>query len=120
MGPERIREHNSNLARKAAEMLVEAWGTELLVPVQMFGPMILVRLPNILLETVQCIKSDETCGPRTQVIQDQLHFDFNVEVPVKQIQRKLYVRISAHIHNEMRDYEVLRDAVLSMVANIKH
>jgi hypothetical protein len=33
------------------------------------------------------------------------------QVPVKCVQQKLYVRISAHIYNEMSEYMTLRDAV---------
>ena len=116
VGPDRVRGYNVNLARQAAHMLAESWHTDLLVPAEMFGSMILIRLPDTLLESVRCLSEEGECGPRSQMIQNRLHFEFNVEVPVKQIKQKLYVRISAHIHNEMQDYEVLRDAVLSMVA----
>ena len=35
-----------------------------------------------------------------------------MQVPVKCVDGKLYVRISAHIYNEMKDYERLAEAVL--------
>lgn len=38
-------------------------------------------------------------------------FFFSLQVPVKSLQDRLYVRISAHIYNNMSDYEKLADAV---------
>lgn len=36
------------------------------------------------------------------------------QVPIKCVQQKLYVRISAHIYNELADYEQLCNAVLKL------
>jgi isopenicillin-N epimerase len=41
-------------------------------------------------------------------------FDEGIEVPIKAIEGKLYVRISAHVHNEVSDYHQLRDCVLDL------
>jgi len=37
---------------------------------------------------------------------------------VKCVQEKLYVRISTHIHNDITDYEKLRDAVKKMSTDV--
>jgi len=49
-------------------------------------------------------------------VQDCLHFGFNVECPVKCIEGKLYVRISAHIYNSKADYEALGAAMKRLIA----
>lgn len=37
-----------------------------------------------------------------------------LQVPVKAIQNRLYVRVSAHVYNRAEDYEALASAVLRM------
>ncbi len=44
-------------------------------------------------------------------LQDYLHFQHAIEVPIKVVQGKMYVRVSVHIYNEMKDYEILSVAV---------
>ncbi len=46
-----------------------------------------------------------------EVMQNWL-FARRIECPIKAVQGRLYVRISAHIYNSFRDYELLADAVL--------
>lgn len=46
--------------------------------------------------------------------QDLLHHHHAVECPVKCVQGVLYVRVSAHVYNTRRDYEVLAQAVLAV------
>ena len=41
-------------------------------------------------------------------------FEDGIEVPIKAIEGKLYVRLSAHVHNELSDYEALRECVLRL------
>lgn len=47
-------------------------------------------------------------------MQDTLHICHHIEVPIKTIQGTLYVRISAHIYNTVKEYEQLADAVQQM------
>ena len=42
-----------------------------------------------------------------------------VQVPIKAIQGQLYVRISCHIHNELKDYENLGEAILTLAGERK-
>jgi hypothetical protein len=39
-------------------------------------------------------------------------FERRIECPIKAVQGRLYVRISAHVYNRLADYETLADAVL--------
>lgn len=105
VGPGRIRSYNSGLLHWAAAMLATRWGTDLLAPLDLFGPMISVRLPG----AEQACDDDEHNS-----IQDRLHFQFSIEVPIKKIQKRLYVRISAHIYNTPQDYEHLAGVMLAI------
>ena len=44
-------------------------------------------------------------------VQDRLHFDYQVECPVKCIDGHLYVRISAHVYNQASDYVRLAECI---------
>ena len=114
MKPERIRKHNNTLANQAALMLAEKWGTSLLSHAEMFGPMVLIRLPDALLDCVSLQGQEEAVKAHAEMIQAKLHYEFNIEVPVKLIQGKLYTRISAHVYNEMSDYNRLGDVIAIM------
>jgi selenocysteine lyase/cysteine desulfurase len=48
-------------------------------------------------------------------LQDLLHYEYHIEVPVKCVQGGLYVRISAHVYNELADYEKLASAVGELI-----
>lgn len=39
----------------------------------------------------------------------------SAQVPLKAIQGKLYVRISAHVYNELMEYQHLADAITQMI-----
>jgi hypothetical protein len=94
-----------------AQCLVKAWGTDLLSDIGHFGTMVLVRLPDGLLGL-------SVDMPRTsndvERVQDTLHNKCKIEVPVKLLQGKLYIRISAHIYNDLKDYERVAQAILEL------
>lgn len=46
--------------------------------------------------------------------QEKLHHDYKVEVPIKCLNGKLYVRISAHIYNMLEDYQKLAIAIRNL------
>ena len=114
MGPERIRQHNNSLAKEAALMLADKWGTCLLSHADMFGPMVLIRLPEVFLDCVTCGGEEEAVKAHAEMVQAKLHYEFSIEVPVKLIQGKLHTRISAHIYNQLSDYTKLCEAILIM------
>lgn len=86
-------------------MLTARWGTDELAARSLVGPMICVRLPGADLEVYDDEHND---------IQDRLHYDYQVEVPIKVVRKRLYVRISAHLYNTREDYYRLADAVLAI------
>ncbi|XP_020910534.1 uncharacterized protein LOC110248358 [Exaiptasia diaphana] len=115
LGPSNIRAYITELAHNAGTMLADRWETDTLFPISMYGPMVLIRLPDRLWN-----HSGTTIAtkPIADHIQDLLHYDYGIEVPVKPIKGRLYVRISAHVYNHMRDYHVLADAVCLLVEKV--
>lgn len=110
-GVQSIRQHITSTARAAGALLQRAWGTSLLAGENMFGPMVLVELPSGITPNDQrSIKYDHA-----EIVQNKLYHGFQIEVPVKAIQNKLYVRISAHIYNDIGDYMRLAEAVNELV-----
>lgn len=51
-----------------------------------------------------------------EAIQNQLYSEFNIEVPIKCIEKKLYARISVHLYNSFSEYASLASALLAMSA----
>ena len=49
-------------------------------------------------------------------MQDWLHYERRIEVPVKTVNGKLYVRISAGLYNELDEYLELARAVRDLSA----
>lgn len=105
-----IAERNSVLAARAAELLTSAWGTDTLVHACHYRSMVTVRLPELFPDHPQ------KTSAHSKTIQDRLHFEHRIEVPVKLIGGKLYLRISAHVYNTIDDYHRLREAVQAMQA----
>eukprot|EP00461_Guttulinopsis_vulgaris_P001022 UN01022 len=71
----------------------------------MFGPMICIRLPG---KRVPLNDTEHT------TIQDILYYKYNIELPIKMIQNRLYARISCHIYNQWSDYQRLCNAMLEI------
>ncbi|XP_038077787.1 probable L-cysteine desulfhydrase, chloroplastic [Patiria miniata] len=108
VGVDKIRRYNHQLLCDAAELFMKEWKTSLLAPLEMCGSMALVQLPP------------DAAGNKTknydaaEMIQNQLYHEFNIEVPIKAVDGKLYVRISAHIYNELPEYQRLAAAIKSI------
>lgn len=120
MGPERIRKYNNTLANEAAAMLAERWSTGLLSHADMFGPMVLIRLPEVLLDFATRGRKEEAVKAHAEMVQAKLHYEFSIEVPVKLIQGKLHTRISAHVYNQLSDYDKLCDTILIMTDDVRN
>ena len=73
-----------------------------IVPVDLLSPMALVRLPDGLCGHAKEPKNSQDA----KKIQDFL-FDQRIEVPIKCINGALFVRVSAHVYNEPRDFDHL-------------
>jgi len=111
-GMDGARLYSQYLVTDAAEMLADAWRTGLGIPVELLGPMALVELPA--LPMLQAAGGSMAYSyEHAEAVQNVL-FRRNIEVPVKALSGRLYVRISAQIYNHIEEYEVLRDAVLEL------
>ena len=92
----------------------------------MFGPMVLVALPEGVVSSHQQPHS----YAHAEALQNTLYHQYSIEVcvcvcmrvcfrlstqvPVKVIQDRLYVRISSHIYNTARDYMQLASAIINI------
>jgi selenocysteine lyase/cysteine desulfurase len=74
------------------------------------------RAPNMCL-----VPLDKRLRPphyTAKFLQDVLHFDFGIEVPIKDVGGRLYVRLSAMVYNTPADYETLRHALHRFTSQI--
>lgn len=107
VGLDAARTYCNYMVRDAAMLLADAWGTDLGLPEEVLSTMALVRLPDFAAQT------GEQTYEEAEAVQNAL-YTRNIEVPVKALSGKLYVRISAHIYNHLEEYEILRDAILEL------
>jgi isopenicillin-N epimerase len=101
IGWDRIREHNHALAVAMHDALIDAWGVPNISPCNgsMLGTMATVLLPNA------CPQDMEGCLQ----FRDQLYHEYNIEVPVFELQGKGVLRISAQLYTqESHIYRLLR------------
>ena len=105
-GVDVVRQHTHALLRQAAEMLAAEWHTGFLAPLEMHANMALVAVParHGPGDGKAAVYADAAA------LQTAL-FRQNIEVPVKALGGRLYVRISAHIYNTMEDYQQLARAL---------
>ncbi|CUF67861.1 aminotransferase, putative [Bodo saltans] len=106
-GLDRVREYCSTLLRDAVTMLTTAFQTRRIARHAPF--MSLVELPEAL----------QGRRDASKYVQDVLHTQYRIEVPVKQIESTLYLRISVFVYNEPAHYAFLRDAILDFVERIR-
>jgi len=107
IGVDNARRYCTELMAKAEALLCEGWQTKPVPRGAAF--MKLVRLPDFFQ------------GGRfsAKFIQDALHAQYRVELPVKNVDGGLYVRISTFVNNCVEDYEVLRDSINAMAAALR-
>ncbi|TMW57567.1 hypothetical protein Poli38472_003492 [Pythium oligandrum] len=116
VGFERVFAHNKALMDWASNYLSTLWGTESLLPPWQRAPFVSnVRLPiNWPVGTDgQPLTSDEVV-PICEAIVDLLADRFLLTVRIAPLQDALYVRISAQMYNERRDFELLGSAILEL------
>jgi hypothetical protein len=111
-----LRRHNRRLLDDATAMLAEEWGvpaTDFAAPphLRAGSPMSLVPLPRHVAGPSGAAAVTDAEAFR---LQEWLHHDHAVEVPVKCLEGRLYVRISAHVYNTLDDYQRLAHAVKSL------
>ena len=108
LGPDFIRTWIKNLLYEAVFLLQNKWNSSLLAPLKMHATMCCVSLPSCIFE------GKKVEFEQAETIQNKLFHDHCIEVPIKCIDQKLYVRISCHLYNELHEYEKLADAILNM------
>ncbi|CAD5112708.1 DgyrCDS1928 [Dimorphilus gyrociliatus] len=107
--PEKIRLYIRDLLRKACNLLIKEWDTDLIAPLNMLAGMALIRLPNELFEGKEMIRYEDA-----EIIQNCLFNEYEIEVPIKAVNNQLYVRISVHIYNDLHDYEKLATSIMDI------
>jgi selenocysteine lyase/cysteine desulfurase len=110
-GLSRIREYCLDLVCYASRVLTRAWGTELLVPLELCEFMISVRIPEKHVEDEVCL-SKEQCGA------SDLHKDLlekhSIEAPIFTFKGHQYTRVSCHIYNSREELDALAFAVATI------
>ena len=93
----------------AVQALTSRWGTQAYAAPEMLSNMALVALP------ANCAPDDGATPTESdaKALQDWLFHARAIESPVKAIDGKLYVRITAHWYNGPEDFVALADAVVS-------
>ena len=106
--PNCIRTYIKNLLYKAVDLLQKKWNGSLLAPLEMHATMCCVSLPSCMYDGKNVVFD------HAEIVQNKLFNDHSIEVPIKCIDSKLFVRISCHLYNELEEYEKLAEAILIM------
>jgi len=109
MDPRRVRNRNRGLAQMAAELLSSAWGTVVPSPMWMRGCMATLDLPVRLAPTLEQAKE----------LHDALWHRHRIEVPVFPFEDRCWLRISAHVYNDLDQYDRLAGAVLQETSALR-
>lgn len=118
-GVEECRTYMHTLAQEATELLYRKWNMpEELQRAEQFPKhkrhaMRLVRLPPGPVFGVDTSCDAKATSADAKFVQDTLHHTYGIEVPIKCVDDKLYVRISAHMYNSLADYERLAQVLLT-------
>uniref|UniRef100_K3X1L7 Aminotransferase class V domain-containing protein n=1 Tax=Globisporangium ultimum (strain ATCC 200006 / CBS 805.95 / DAOM BR144) TaxID=431595 RepID=K3X1L7_GLOUD len=117
-GVEECREYMHSLAQDATELLYTAWempeelAQAKIFPVEKRHAMRLVKLPPGQVFGIDTSQSTKNTSMDAKFIQDTLHHEHHIEVPIKCVDETLYVRISAHLYNTLDDYKQLAKAIM--------
>ncbi|XP_064403599.1 uncharacterized protein LOC135349057 [Halichondria panicea] len=115
-GQDKMIKYMYDTSKEAGQLLCEAWQTSLVADISMCGPMAVVKLPEGVVPHSANL-SPPYSDPAAHAVMNILHFQYKIEVPVRVINGELYVRISAHVYNELGEFKVLADAILAIVKN---
>jgi len=104
-GDKQIMEYIHKLAVEGGDLLARLWGTDLLVPHNMIGAMVNVRVPS---------DNATLMGQMPKLLLDR----FDTWVPFFQLQggTTWYTRVSAQIFNQIEDFQMLGDAVKQILS----
>jgi selenocysteine lyase/cysteine desulfurase len=112
-----VRHYMHTLIQEATEMLYTKWNMHMELEQcknllwDKRHAMRLVKLPPYVFG-IEISSSSKNTSAEAKFIQDCLHEKFSIEVPVKCIDNSLYIRLSAHVYNQLEDYEKLADTIL--------
>ena len=116
-GEENAREYSRSLLQQAVLVMMHEWQlheSDMPIPAAMrqYSPMCLVPLPAKLLgrSTVGDVSDADAFE-----LQEYLHHAHLIEVPVKCLEKRLYIRLSSHIHNELDDYLKLTHVIKQLM-----
>ncbi|KAF1790727.1 Kelch-type beta propeller [Phytophthora cactorum] len=117
------REYMHSLAQEAAKLLYSRWempghlARERQVPQHKRHAMRLVQLPTsrrLCGGVVVDGKDPKATSTDAKRVQDSLHYRHNIEVPVKCVDGRLYVRLSAHVYNCLEHFEKLAASLVQV------
>lgn len=100
LGIGRYRQALHEQASAAAARIADAWGVEPGAPPAMFAGMVTLPLP-----VDEPANAETVARWRLKLLREH-----NIEVPVIDINGRLWLRISAQVYNELSDYEALTRA----------
>jgi isopenicillin-N epimerase len=103
LGPEKVREHNRQLAVWARELLAEAWEVRPPAPEGMLGAMATLPLPEAWRKPATEKAARE--------LHDHLWEKHRIEVPVLLFEGRLWLRVSAQVYNRPEEYRLLAAAL---------
>lgn len=106
-----LMERNHSLVLEARKMLCDFLGISVPTPDTLIGSMASIPLPSYLPNTF-------TTHGKTISLQDRLFKEFHIEVPVMDWPdpSQKVLRISAQIYNSLHQYEVLIEALKSLIS----
>ncbi|HET7710608.1 MAG TPA: aminotransferase class V-fold PLP-dependent enzyme [Thermoanaerobaculia bacterium] len=104
-----VMDRNRSLALRARDLLCDALGIEPPAPDEMLGSMAAVQLPDGTAATAPSLYGDP--------LQDQLFNLYRIEVPVVPWPQppKRVLRVSAQLYNEEHDYQLLGEALRTLL-----
>ncbi|KAH7476523.1 hypothetical protein PRIC1_000532 [Phytophthora ramorum] len=118
VGVSRVYAHNKSLIDWAGNYLATTWKTNELLPAWQRAPFVCnVRIPVEWPTTSEgAPMSHDEALPLCDAIMDFLDDRYRIVVRVVPFQSQLYVRISAQMYNERKDYEQLGQAMLELTS----
>jgi selenocysteine lyase/cysteine desulfurase len=118
-GVDRVQGYCTALLASAVTYLNEQFGGRVVPRRAPFFS--LVELPEALQAySIDGEKKSSTAFTVTaKFVQDVLHEQYRVEVPVKTVESRLYMRISAFVYNTITHYECLAKAILDLAERVR-
>ncbi len=101
IGIERSRNYIKPLLIDARKIITEAMGVEYASPIEMLETMVAFPLPGNPKASLKYIDT----------LHDIIFDEYNIEVPILQVNGHCYLRISVNIYNELSDYQKLADVL---------